>query len=131
MITSCFNDRAKAVDQDDFGLWLSVVEGEVVEGTGRQGNGAGHADFYFQQRSIWLRRIIDVTNRDEGFNSDKSFIDRILASRIMHPPVLNHGELSNRTERQHDTDRQGRTANIMDSIYSRKESFPAGLRPRG
>jgi hypothetical protein len=32
MITFCFNDRAKAVDQDDFGLLLSVVEGEVVEG---------------------------------------------------------------------------------------------------
>jgi hypothetical protein len=36
MITFCFNDRAKAVDQDDFGLLLSVVEGEVVEVTGEQ-----------------------------------------------------------------------------------------------
>jgi hypothetical protein len=44
MITFCFNDRAKAVDQDDFGLLLSVVEGEVVEGTGRKGEGAGAAD---------------------------------------------------------------------------------------
>jgi hypothetical protein len=44
MITFCFNDRAKAVDQDDFGLLLSVVEGEVVEGTERQCEGAGAAD---------------------------------------------------------------------------------------
>jgi hypothetical protein len=28
MITFCFNDRAKAVDQDDFGLLLSAVEGD-------------------------------------------------------------------------------------------------------
>jgi hypothetical protein len=33
MINFCFNDGAKAVDQDDFGLLLSAVEGEVVEGT--------------------------------------------------------------------------------------------------
>jgi hypothetical protein len=101
---------------------------DLVKVAFRDGRGSGnwrvseHADFYFQQRSIWLRRIINVTNRDTGFNSDKSFIDRILASRVMHPhkPVLNHGELSNRTERQHDTDRQGRTPHNMDSIYSRK-----------
>jgi hypothetical protein len=37
----CFTDRAKAVDQDDFGLLLSVVEGEVDEGTGGQAEGAG------------------------------------------------------------------------------------------
>jgi hypothetical protein len=29
MITFCFSDRAEAVDQDDFGLVLSVVEREV------------------------------------------------------------------------------------------------------
>jgi hypothetical protein len=51
MITSRFNDRAKTVDQDDFGLWLSVVEGEVVEGTGRQGEGAGAADLIEGQGS--------------------------------------------------------------------------------
>jgi hypothetical protein len=39
-ITFCFSDGAKAVDQDDFGLLLSAVEGEVVEGTGRHGAGA-------------------------------------------------------------------------------------------
>jgi hypothetical protein len=38
------NDRAKAVDQDDFGLLLSVVDGEVIEGTGRQVEGAGAVD---------------------------------------------------------------------------------------
>jgi hypothetical protein len=37
VITVCFNDGAKAVDQDDFGLVLSAVKGEVVEGTGRHG----------------------------------------------------------------------------------------------
>jgi hypothetical protein len=44
MITFCFNGGGKAVDQDDFGLLLSAVEGEVVEGTGRHGEGAGAAD---------------------------------------------------------------------------------------
>jgi hypothetical protein len=37
----CFNDRAKAVDQDDFGLLLSVAEGEFDDGTGAQTEGAG------------------------------------------------------------------------------------------
>jgi hypothetical protein len=32
MITFCFNGRAKAFNQDDFGLLLSVVEGEAVKG---------------------------------------------------------------------------------------------------
>jgi hypothetical protein len=42
----------------------------------RDGCGSGdwrvseHADFYFQQRSIWIQRIIDGTKRDQGFNSD-------------------------------------------------------------
>jgi hypothetical protein len=40
MITFCFND----CDQGDFGLLLSVVEGKVVEGVGRQGEGARAAD---------------------------------------------------------------------------------------
>jgi hypothetical protein len=44
MITLCFNVGGKAVDQDDFGLLLSAVEGEVIEGTGRHGEGAGAAD---------------------------------------------------------------------------------------
>jgi hypothetical protein len=44
MITFCLNDRAKAVDQDDFGLLLSVVEGEFLEVTRRHGEGAGAAD---------------------------------------------------------------------------------------
>jgi hypothetical protein len=35
MFTFQFNVRAKAVDQDDIGLLLSVVEGEVVEGEGK------------------------------------------------------------------------------------------------
>jgi hypothetical protein len=92
-----------------------------------------HADFYFQQQSIWLQRIVNGTKRDNFFNSDKSFIDRILASRVMHPhkPVVNHGEPSNRTERQSDMIRHGRTPNIMGTIYSRNECFLAGLRPRG
>jgi hypothetical protein len=34
MITFCFNDRAKAVDEDDFGLLLAVVEGQIDLGTG-------------------------------------------------------------------------------------------------
>jgi hypothetical protein len=51
MITFCFNDGAKAVDQDDFGLLLSAVEGEVVEGTGRNGEGAGAADLIEGQGS--------------------------------------------------------------------------------
>jgi len=34
MITFCFNDSAKTVDQEDFGLLLSVVEGELDEGSG-------------------------------------------------------------------------------------------------
>jgi hypothetical protein len=38
------NDRAKAVDQDAFGLLLSVVDGEVIEGTGRQVEGVGAVD---------------------------------------------------------------------------------------
>jgi hypothetical protein len=62
----------------------------------RDGCGSGdwrvseHSDFYFQQRSIWLQRIINATKRDKWLNSDKSFIDRILASRVMHPhkPVV-------------------------------------------
>jgi hypothetical protein len=33
MVTFQLNDLAKAADQDDFGLLLSVVEGEVDEGT--------------------------------------------------------------------------------------------------
>jgi ribosomal protein L20 len=65
------------------------------------------ADFYFQQRSIWLQRIVNATKRDKGFNYDKSFIDRILASRVMHPhKLVNHGELSKQTECQPDMDRQ-------------------------
>jgi hypothetical protein len=40
MIPFCFNDRAKA-DQDDFGLLLSVVEGEIDEGSGGPAEGAG------------------------------------------------------------------------------------------
>jgi hypothetical protein len=43
MNTFFYDERAKAVDQDDFGLLLSVVEGEDVEGTGRQDEGAGAA----------------------------------------------------------------------------------------
>jgi hypothetical protein len=97
----------------------------------RDGRGSGDwrvregADIYFQQRSIWLQRIINATKRDKGFIFDKSFIDRILASRVMRPHklVVNHGELSNRTERQPDIDRQGRTPNIMDTIYSRTNVF--------
>jgi hypothetical protein len=51
----------------------------------------------------------------------------------MHPhkPVVNHCELSNRTERQPDMDPQGRTPNIMGTIYSRNECFLPGLMPRG
>jgi hypothetical protein len=113
---------------------------DLVKVAFRDGRGSGdwrvseHADFYFQHRSIWLQRIINTTKRDKGFNSDKSFIDRILASRVMHPhkPVMvNHGELSNRTERQPDMDRQGGTPNIMGTIYSRNECLLAGRRPRG
>jgi hypothetical protein len=48
MITFCFNNGAKAVDQDDFGLVLSAV---VVEGTGRRGEGAGAADLIGGQGS--------------------------------------------------------------------------------
>jgi hypothetical protein len=44
MVTFCCNGRAKAVDQDGFGLLLSVVEGEVDEGTERDVEGAGVAD---------------------------------------------------------------------------------------
>jgi hypothetical protein len=100
---------------------------DLVKVAFRDARGSGdwrvseHADFYFQQRSIWLQRIINATKREKSFNSDKSFIDRILASRVMHPhkPVVNHGhghgELSNRTERQPDMDRQGHTPNIMDT----------------
>jgi hypothetical protein len=51
MITFCFSDGAKAVDQDDFGLLLSAVEGEVVEWTGRHGEGAGAADLIEGQGS--------------------------------------------------------------------------------
>jgi hypothetical protein len=92
-----------------------------------------HSDFHFQQRSIWLQRIINATKRDKRFNSDKSFVDRILASRVIHPhkPVVNHGELPNQTECQPDMDRQGRTESIKDTIYSRNECFLGGLRPRG
>jgi hypothetical protein len=51
----------------------------------------------------------------------------------MHPhkPVVNHCELSNRTERQPDMDRQERTPNIMGTIYSRNKCFLAGLMRRG
>jgi hypothetical protein len=99
---------------------------DLVKVAFRDGRGSGdwrvseHADFYFQQRSIWLQRIISATKRDKWFNSDKSFIDRILASRVMHPhkPAVNHGDLSNRTERQTDMDRQGRTPNTTRTIYS-------------
>jgi hypothetical protein len=49
--TFCFNDGAKAVDQDDFGLVLSAVEGEVVEGTGRHSERAGAADLIEGQGS--------------------------------------------------------------------------------
>jgi hypothetical protein len=41
MITFCFNDRAKAIDRDDFGLLLSVVEGKMDERTRGQAEGAG------------------------------------------------------------------------------------------
>jgi hypothetical protein len=51
MITFCFKDGAKAVDQDDFGLLLSAIEGEVVEGMGRHGEGAGAADWIEGQGS--------------------------------------------------------------------------------
>jgi hypothetical protein len=44
MVTFCCNGRAKAVDQDGFGLLLSVVEGEVDEGTEREVEGARVAD---------------------------------------------------------------------------------------
>jgi hypothetical protein len=51
LITFCLTDGAKTVDQDDFGLLLSAVEGEVVEGTGRNGEGAGAADLIEGQGS--------------------------------------------------------------------------------
>jgi hypothetical protein len=51
MKTFGINDGAKAVDQDDFRLLLSAVEGEVVEGTGRNGAGAGAADLLEGQGS--------------------------------------------------------------------------------
>jgi hypothetical protein len=123
----------------DPGYNLHLCIYDLVKVAFRDGRGSGdwrvseHADFYFQQRSIWLQRIINATKRDKWFKTDRSFIDRFLASRVMHPhkPVVNHGELSNRTEGQPDMDRQGRTPNIMDTIYSRSECFLAGLRPRG
>jgi hypothetical protein len=55
MITFCFNDRAKAVDQDDLGLLLSDVVSEVLEGTGRQVEGAGAADAIEGQGSDKVR----------------------------------------------------------------------------
>jgi hypothetical protein len=125
----------------DLGRNLHSCIYDLVKVAFRDGRGSGdwrvseHADFHFQQRSISLQRIINATKSDKGFNSDKSFIDRILAGRVMHPhkPVVNHGERSNRTERRPDLDRQGRTPNNMDTtcINSRSECFLAGLRPRG
>jgi hypothetical protein len=50
-ITFCVSNGAKAVDQDDFGLLLSAVEGEVVEGTRRHGAGAGATDLMEGQGS--------------------------------------------------------------------------------
>jgi hypothetical protein len=40
MIAFCFNDCEKAVDQDEFGLLLSVVEGKIDEGTRGHAEGA-------------------------------------------------------------------------------------------
>jgi hypothetical protein len=45
---------------------------DLVKVAFRDGRGSGdwrvseHADFYFQQRSIWFQRIISATKRDDG-----------------------------------------------------------------
>jgi hypothetical protein len=41
MISFCFDDRAKVVDQDDLGFLLSVVEDKIDEGTRGQAEGVG------------------------------------------------------------------------------------------
>jgi hypothetical protein len=113
------------------GCIYDLVKIAFQNGRGRNGRGSGdwlvskHADFYFQQRSIWLQRIINATKRDKWFNSDKSFIDRILASRVMHPhkPVVKHGELSNQTERQPDMDRQGHTPTSWTLFTAEANAF--------
>jgi hypothetical protein len=65
MITFWFNDSATAVDHNDFGLLLSVVEGEVLEGTGMQVEGSGAADV------------------SKGQGSDKFQVSSTSASRII------------------------------------------------
>jgi hypothetical protein len=41
MITFCINDGAKSVDQDDFELLLSAVQGESLRGRGEMVQGLG------------------------------------------------------------------------------------------
>jgi hypothetical protein len=60
----------------DMGYNLHSYIYDLVKVAFRDGCGSGdwrvseHADFYFQQRSIWLQRIINAAKHEKWFNSD-------------------------------------------------------------